>query len=159
MIMTSYYYSVGGLLCLLIYGIYKYIKINNKITIKSFLKEGILFLIPMFIGILMSFILLVPTLLAILSSRSGISKTLSLGELLIPNFNFNTMLYDNYGIGFTAISIIGLINGVICLKRDKKFLSICLLIIFSIPLFMYILNGMLYLRSKIFIPLSPIVIF
>ena len=159
MIMTSYYYSVSGLLCLLIYGIYKYIKQTKKVTIKSFFVDGIKFLCPMFIGILMASILLVPTVFAILSSRSQIKNTVDLLSLFIPRFNFNTMLYDNYGMGFTAISVIALIYTVFCSKRDKRFLSLCLLVLFSIPLFMYILNGMLYLRAKVFIPISPLIIF
>ena len=158
MIMTSYYYSVSGLLCLLIYGIYKYIKQTKKVTIKSFFVDGIKFLCPMFIGILMASILLVPTVFAILSSRSQIKNTVDLLSLFIPRFNFNTMLYDNYGMGFTAISVIALIYTVFVLKEIKDFESM-FISTFSIPLFMYILNGMLYLRAKVFIPISPLIIF
>ena len=54
MIMTSYYYSIGGIICLVLYGIYKYIDMNNKITIKNFFKDGINFVAPMIIGVLLS---------------------------------------------------------------------------------------------------------
>jgi uncharacterized membrane protein YfhO len=158
MIMTNYYYSVAGLLCLLIYGIYKYILINKKITFKSFMMDGIKFLMPMLIGIFMSLILLVPTAYAIISSRSQVKELVSLKALLIPNFNFNTLLYDNYGMGFTFISVIALIYILIHSKGAKRFLSTTLFIVFIIPIFMYVLNGMLYLRTKAFIPLCPLIV-
>jgi uncharacterized membrane protein YfhO len=158
MIMTSYYFSVGGLLCLVVYGVYKYIMINNKITVKSFLIDGLKFLMPMFIGIMMSFILLIPTVLAITSSRSQIKDVINISSILTPNFNFNSLLYSNYSMGFTAVAVISLIYLLMHSKREKRFLSISMFIIIAFPIFMYFLNGMLYLRSKVFIPLSPLVV-
>lgn len=158
MIMCSYYYSVGGLLCLVIYGIYKYLKLNEKITIKLFLIDGFKFLIPMFVGIIMSFILLIPTAFAILSSRSQIKDTINLGTIIMPNFNFDALLYSNYGMGFTAIALIALVYSIIHSKGAKRFLSSSLFIMLVMPLFMYILNGMLYLRGKVFIPMSPLIV-
>jgi uncharacterized membrane protein YfhO len=158
MIMTSYYFSVGGLLCLVIYGIYKYIKINKKITVKSFLIDGLKFLIPMFIGVMMSFILLIPTVLAITSSRSQIKDVIDISSILIPNFNFDSLLYSNYSMGFTSVAVIALIYLLMHSKREKRFLSIIMFIIITFPIFMYVLNGMLYLRSKVFIPLSPLIV-
>lgn len=158
MIMTSYYYSVGGLLCLVIYGIYKYIQINEVKSIKSFLTDGLKFLMPMFIGIAMSLVLLVPTIYAIVASRGESQDLINLSTLLTPNFNFNGLLYDNYGIGFTAIAVIALIYLVLHSRKATRFLSSSLLIVLFIPIFMYILNGMLYLRSKVLIPMSPLII-
>jgi uncharacterized membrane protein YfhO len=158
MIMTSYYYSVGGLLCLVIYGVYKYIMMNKRITIKSFLIDGLKFLIPMFIGIIMSLILLIPTVLAITSSRSQIKDVMDISSILMPNFNFDALLYSNYSMGFTCIAVISLIYIIMHSKREKRFLSISMFIIITLPIFMYILNGMLYLRSKVFIPLSPLIV-
>ena len=39
MIMTSYYYSVGGILCLTIYGVYEYLRINEKFDLERFYFE------------------------------------------------------------------------------------------------------------------------
>lgn len=158
MIMTSYYYSVGGLLCLVIYGVYKYIQINETKGIKSFLIDGFKFLMPMFIGITMSFVLLIPTIYAIVASRVQSQNMIDLSTLFTPNFNFNGLLYDNYGIGFTVIALIALIYLVLHSRKENRFLSSSLLIVLIIPIFMYILNGMLYLRGKVLIPMSPLFI-
>ncbi|MDD3304603.1 MAG: YfhO family protein [Bacilli bacterium] len=158
MIMTSYYYSVGGLLCLVIYGIYKYIKLNKKIVVKDFIIDGIKFLIPMFIGVMMSLVLLIPTLFAILSSRSQVNEVINFKDLLIPNFNFEALLYSNYGMGFTAIAVIALLYVLIFSSGAKRFLSGSILLMLTVPIFMYILNGMLYVRGKVLIPMSPLII-
>jgi uncharacterized membrane protein YfhO len=157
-IMTSYYYSIGSILCLVIYGVYKYISINKKITIKDFLTDGFKFLIPIFIGILMSSILLVPTALTLISNRSETSAVIPLKDILIPNFSFEALLYNSYGMGFTCIALISLIYVMLNLKREKRFLSTILFVVLCIPIFMYILNGTLYLRAKVFIPFSPLII-
>lgn len=158
MIMSSYYFSVGGLLCLVIYGVYKYIALNDKITIKKFTIDGLKFTLPMITGILMASILLIPTVLAIASSRSQVKDAISIKSILLPHLNFDAILYSNYGMGFTAIAIISLLYLLFHSKKEQRFLSTTLFIIFIIPIFMYFLNGMLYLRGKVFIPLSPLLI-
>ena len=42
-------------------------------------------------------------------------------------------------------------------KKEDKFLSISLLILFNIPIFIYLLNGNLYFRNKILIPFIPLI--
>ena len=68
-ILMSYYYSIPALMSIVVYGVHKYIIINKKIAFKSFMKDGIKFLIPIMIGILITSILLVPTFYAILHGR------------------------------------------------------------------------------------------
>ena len=150
MIMTSYYYSVGGLLVFVIYGIYCYLKLNKKITIKSF-DRWFKFLIPIFIGILLSGILLLPIMGVILSSRVDIETSITLKELFIPQLDLNILLYDAYSLGLTSIAFIALINNFLIKEKDK-FLNIIISIIFFIPIFMYLLNGTLYIRAKVLIP-------
>ncbi|MGE5455936.1 MAG: YfhO family protein [Ignavibacteriales bacterium] len=157
MIMTSYYYSVGGLLVLAIYGIYKYLKLNNKTTFKSFIKESFKFLTPMIIGILMSSVLLIPTLSAILSGRVSDGTSQKIIDLLIPKLNIGGLLYNSYGIGFTGIALIALIINLFNKEKSKKILSILILIILVTPIFLYILNGTLYIRSKVLIPFAPLI--
>ena len=45
MIMTNYYYSVGGIAVIVIYGIYRYLQNTNKVTIKLFIKNFINFIV------------------------------------------------------------------------------------------------------------------
>lgn len=157
MILTSYYFSVGGLFVLVIYGIYKYIKKNNKISLKSFFITGSRFIIPIFIGIMMSAILLFPTISTILSRNSGEATNIKLISLLVPHFNYSALLYSSYGLGFTCVALIAIIYNLLKSKRENLFLNIMLVIIINIPLFVYALNGMLYVREKVLIPFVPLV--
>lgn len=154
-IMTSYFFSFSALIMLTIYGIYKYTQ-KNKIKINAFLKESFNFLLPFLGAILLSSILLLPVIYTLLNGRT-LSEVPNLISYLIPNFNFNYLLYGSYTMGLTAISVVGLINS---LKKGNKyrFLSIALFIMLSFPIINYILNGTLYLNGKTFIPFIPLII-
>lgn len=155
MVMMSYYYSIPGIVVLILYGIYLYIQKNSKITIKGFLKDGILFLLPILLGIGMASILLVPTAHTVLSGR-GTGSSMSLSKLLFPKVQFDGILYNSYSIGLTAVALVSLLYGIAHSKRENKFLSICILILLLFPIFSYILNGFLYIRDKVWIPFLPL---
>ena len=150
MIMTSYYFSVVGIVGVIVYYLYK--NFNNSF------KEKIKIFIPVFIAIALSGILLIPTIDSILANRMTTNTNLNILELFIPNFNYSSVLYSSYALGLFSIAIISLIW--LLLKNDKKtkFLSICLLTIITFPIFRYLFNGGLYIRSKVLIPLLPLFI-
>lgn len=160
MILTSYYFSVVGLVCVLIYGIYRYIedKKNEKFTVKDFFKEGFKYLFIMFIPVLMSCVLLLPTLYSLLDGRTATNKNISLLGLLIPNFDISNTLYSSYSLGLSAIFIIALIYGIITKKREVKVISIIFSTLLVFPIFDYIFNGGMYLNGKAFIPMLPLAI-
>ncbi len=160
MILTSYYFSVVGLVCILLYGIFRYIedKKNEKITVKDFFKEGFKYLFVMFIPVLMSCVLLLPTLYSLLDGRTATNKDISLLGLLIPNFDISNTLYSAYSLGLSAIFIIALIYGIITKKREVKVISIIFSILLVFPVFDYIFNGGMYLNGKAFIPMLPLAI-
>ena len=56
MILTSYYFSVVGLVCVLLYGIFRYIedKRCDKIAVKDFFREGFKFIFIMLIPVVLS---------------------------------------------------------------------------------------------------------
>lgn len=156
-ILISYYYSITCILVLCIYAVYRYLEYNKKINFKEMVKKGSIYLIPIFIGIMSAGILLLPTFYTLTNGRS-VSKAeqVTLLEKLTPIFNGDAMLYGNYSMGLTAISLIALVYGIFSKKKENKFLSITLSIILNIPIFIYILNGNLYFRNKILIPLIPL---
>lgn len=160
MILTSYYFSVVGLVCVLLYGIFRYIedKKNEKITVKDFFKEGFKYLFIMFISVLMSCVLLLPTLYSLLDGRTATNKDISLLGLLIPNFDISNTLYSAYSLGLSAIFIIALIYGIVTKKREVKVISIIFSILLVFPIFDYIFNGGMYLNGKAFIPMLPLAI-
>ena len=106
----SYYYSIPAIICIVIYGVYKYIKLNKKITVKSFFKDGFRFLIPIMIAILITCVLLVPTFYAILTGRIPNDIEITLSDLLIPRINVKYLMYNAYGVGLTSISLLALIT-------------------------------------------------
>lgn len=149
-IMISFYYSIPSILGIIIY----YVYVNfEKFDFKRFLK----FIGYICISILMSSILLIPTLCSILSTRSG-----GLGidfSLLIPNINLDNILYGGYSVGLTSICFISFIYLLFSKKKNNLFLFISLGVICFIPLILYLLNGGLYVRAKVLIPFLPIFIY
>ncbi len=160
MILTSYYFSVVGLVCVLLYGIYRYIedKKSEKITVKAFFKDGFKYLFIMLIPVLLSYVLLLPTLYSLLDGRTATNKDISLLGLLIPNFDISNTLYSAYSLGLSAIFIISLIYGIVTKKREVKVISIIFSILLVFPVFDYIFNGGMYLNGKAFIPMLPLAI-
>lgn len=156
MVLTSYYYSIGGILVLIIYGVYEYLKKEKHITVKKFLLDSLKFLYPILLGVGLSAILLLPTAYVIFNGRSGGKEPLSLAKLLIPHFDINALVYSSYSIGLSAIAIVSLFHTFFTKKKENIFLGITLFIVLSIPIIMYALNGMLYVRAKVLIPFLPL---
>lgn len=157
MIMTSFYFSIGGMLVLVIYGIYRYMGSKGKKNVRTFLLEGIRFLIPMLVAVLMSAVLLVPTAYVLMGGRSsGTKAAASLGKLFIPHINIGEFLYSPYGIGLAALVIAVLIAGLFYKKGNERWLHIACMLVLVIPVFAWALNGGLYIRNKVFVPFLPL---
>ncbi|MCI9440597.1 MAG: YfhO family protein [Ruminococcus sp.] len=157
MIMTSFYFSIGGMLVLVLYGIYRYVQIKDeKITVKIFLLDGLRFCLPMLSAVLMSGILLLPTALA-LSGRGGAEEgNFSLASLLMPDIDAGSQIYTPYGIGLTALVIAVLLTGMAYRKYCERVLACGCVLILVIPFFSWALNGGLYIRDKALIPFLPL---
>ena len=171
MIMISFYFSVGGILALILYGLYRYVEIkgerNEKIRLKSFFKDGFLFLLPIFTAVLMSSILLVPTAftLGARASRSQGSGN-SLIALFIPSVKTDLFFYGYYGIGLTTLGLTILFTGILTgfrrkgalhLRAQERVLFWGLGILLFFPFFCCLLNGGLYVRAKAMIPFLPLI--
>ena len=157
MIMTSYYYSVGGLLVLFLYYTYLYLK-NNTFELKTYIIQSLKIALPFIISILLSMILILPTFYVLLNSRGNGSNAMNIFSLLIPNTKFNYLLYDAYGIGTTSVTLIAIIYMIFTRKKENRFLGIILLLISIFPVFNYVFNGTLYVDSKSLIPFLPMVL-
>ena len=159
MILTSFYFSIGGMFALVLYGIYRYAegkeKLGENIKILGFVSDGFRFLLPMLTAVLMSAVLLVPTAMALAGGREGGHKT-ALSALLIPEIPIFRVVYTPYGIGLTTLAITVLITGLTYRKLYEKFLHIACIVILTVPLFAYLLNGGLYIRDKVMIPFLPL---
>lgn len=155
MIMTSYYYSVGGILCLTLYGIYEYLKKNDKFVLKDFALKGFKFALFIITGVLMAGVLLLPVIYTLMNGRGESFGGVSLLEALTPGINLNFLLYKSYSVGLLGITFIAIIY-LIFKEKEKRFLGICLSLMIIFPIFVYVLNGALYLDGKALIPFLPL---
>lgn len=156
-ILTSYFFSVSSLISLILYAIFIYLKNNEfkfKDFINTFLKLSIYFIIP----IMISAILLFPTLSAILSNRLDNNITTLFTNLILPNLSFEYLLYSCYSLGLTSSFILAIANGLLSKQKEYKFLSITFIILGFFPIFIYILNGGMYINAKVLIPMIPLAI-
>ncbi len=156
MIMLSYYYSVTGIVVCALYTIAEVIRQENTYSFKKILQKGYPLLLCTFLAILMSCVLLLPTASVILSGRGSEESTISLLSLLIPSANLDGLLYDPYTLGVTATGVLAIFTSVFSKNKEHRFLSISFLLILCFPIFVYILNGTLYVREKILFPFFPI---
>lgn len=152
MIFTSFYYSVSGIIVLIIYGIYEFLKNHSPKELVKFLSR---LAIPFLLAVLISAILWLPTAYTLLAGRGEAIKEIEKWLLLTPNLK---VLYSSYGPGITLLEFILL--GLLVFDKDQrkhtKYLALFLLIIFLIPLFNFILNGTLYINTKSLIPFLPL---
>lgn len=158
-ILMSYYYSIPAILAIIVYGVYKYITLNKKIAFKIFVVDGIKFLIPIMIGILITSILLVPTFYAIINGRLSNEISISLKDLIVPRINVKYLMYHSYGVGLTSFSLIGLIVLLLDKKRESRFLFISLISLIVFPIINYLLNGTMYIDAKVLIPFMPLYVY
>lgn len=157
MIMTSFYFSIGGMLSLLLYGLHRYFeqREGNRVTVRSFLRDGLCFVRSMILAVLMSGFFLVPTALALTGGRSKEQNT-SFVSFFIPQITVERFAYSIYGIGLTTLVITVLLTGLLYRKVYEKVLTYGCVIVLVIPVFAYLLNGGLYIRDKVFIPFLPL---
>lgn len=155
-IMTSYYYSVCSIICICIYALYKYLSINKDINIKTLLHELIKFVLTIFISILISACLLLPTIYTLKNGRADTLNNINILSLLIPNFNINNFMYQAYSVGLSSILIFSVIDNLLSKKKECIVLSIISILLLIFPIFCYILNGFMYVDGKCFIPLLPL---
>ena len=178
MIMTSFYFSIGGMLALVIYGIHCYGRKlegkNERATVKGFLCEGVRFLLPMIFAVLASGVLLVPTALALIGRSSAESSggsanaeclsvllgsgnaTKILKGLFFPQLRLSGVFYSPYGLGFGTLMLTVLVATMFRRRWSDSVMAWIIAIVAGVPVFVYILNGGLYLRDKALIPLIPL---
>ena len=178
MIMTSFYFSIGGMLALVIYGIHCYGRKlegkNERATVKGFLCEGMRFLLPMIFAVLASGVLLVPTAFALIGRSSGESSggnanaeslsvllgsgnaTKILKGLFFPQLRLSGVFYSPYGLGYVTLMLTVLVATMFRRRWSDRVMAWIIAIVAGVPVFVYILNGGLYLRDKALIPLIPL---
>lgn len=158
MVITSYFFSVGGLLVVGLYGIYAWMMHNptgNWKQFALFISKYIGFLL---LGVLLSAFYLIPTAYAMILQTRPALDHVSMLDLLLPKTGLESIFYDEYNIGLTAIAGVALCYGIVKKHKPTQILSVFLLILTCVPLVAYLLNGMQYVRAKSLIPFIPLFI-
>lgn len=158
-VLCSFYYSIGGMIVLVLYGIYRYFHSEKEKSAASFFKTGFHFICPIVVSVLLAGVLLIPTFMALLDGRSAGGGSISFLKLFLPIVSTRTVVGSAYAIGLSVTAIISLFYFLFRGKREMRILSIGMILVFCVPIFSYILNGGLYLRDKVFIPFLPLLCF
>ena len=155
MILTSYYFSVAGLVVIVLYFLYKQMLQDPEISLKALIKRTLTLIKPLIFGILLGMVIILPTAYCLLNGRNS-NNTVSIWNLLIPNPAY---MYTAYSPGLTIIEFILLLAPLLLKKVPKavKCLSLILLFMFIFPIVNYLLNGTLYINAKTLIPFLPLV--
>ena len=162
MILTSFYFSIGGILALAVYGLCRYIKMEEKaegvtkVTVwRDFIKAAAGYVFSMGISVLLSGILLVPTAYSLMQGNH-IQSGYTWKDLLFPQMPVKELFYQSYGVGLTTLLLTVLLTGLFYRKWQERLLSQISLVLLVIPAFAWILNGGLYIRGKVWIPFLPL---
>ncbi len=154
MIFTSYYYSVGGFICLIVYMFYRYSKLN-EFSFIDFFKTCLRICVPYILSIMIGMVLLLPTIYTLINGRMDSNVSVSFSDMLVIN---ELPLYAHYSMGMSLISLIALIYLVVFKKLEDKVIGVFLLFINFFPIFNYVLNGFMYINYKSLIPFIPLLI-
>ena len=154
-IMISYFFSVGCIGAVLFYALYlSYGRHPRLFSRETF--SPLLHILPAILtAVLMAGVLLLPVAYVILNGRSG-SGSLSILSLLCPKLSIDWLVYSAYGTGLTCFSLAALLAACLSKNRPLRLLAVLLVTLQIIPVFVYLLNGTLYLRAKALIPFVPL---
>ena len=162
MILTSFYFSIGGMLALAVYGLCRYIKMEEKaegvakVTVwRDFIKAAAGYVFSMGISVLLSGILLVPTAYSLMQGNH-IQSGYTCKDLLFPKMPVEELFYQSYGVGLTTLLLTVLLTGLFYRKWQERLLNQISLVLLAIPAFAWVLNGGLYIRGKVWIPFLPL---
>ncbi|MDY2627289.1 MAG: YfhO family protein [Lachnospiraceae bacterium] len=165
MILTSFYFSIGSIVCLCLYALYCYLKISREnevnITVGSITGAALKYMSIIFTAVFLSCFYLVPTAAALLGGRGTDDQkpVVDLLSLFLPLGKPGRILYGKYGMGLSCIAIIAVLAGMFRKKIEERVLSIGLFFITAFPICSYALNGFLYDREKSLIPFIPLMCF
>ncbi len=156
MILTSFYFSIGGMLALCLYALSEYFLITEQVSFISVLKKGLCYTGILLQGVLLCGILLVPAAVSIFSSRQENAAKEQLSSII--SFAPLKILYTPYGMGLTVLAVVAILSGIFCAaKWQERILPSALAILLSVPAIGFLLNGGLYDKQKVFIPFVPLV--
>lgn len=160
MILTSFYFSVGGIAAVVVYLFIAWIRsreeLGQKLISIELLRKMITSATAVVTAVLMAGFLLIPELVVIRGNRTENNASYTLSDLLIPDPSGPGAFYGSASMGLTAVFAAAVIVCVISGSRWKRVLGIFLALISCEKIFIWVLNGGMYVDSKVLIPFLPL---
>ncbi|MGN1114827.1 MAG: YfhO family protein [Oscillospiraceae bacterium] len=156
MILCNYYFAIPSLIAITVYGIYCYLKSVEKFELKDFAKNGAGFALRIIISVMMSAVLLLPTLAVMLNGRDNTNTSSINLSKLMPGVNSSFISGQSYSMGLSCFVIVACIIGILSKDKARRFLSIAMSLPVLFPVIIYILNAGMYIEPKVLIPFMPI---
>ena len=155
-IMSSYFFSIGAILAVTLYAVCVYIKTQPEVKIKAFMVAAFKYAGLVLTAIAMAGVLLLPTLYTLLNGRSATNSVFDYRSILIPAFNGTYFMYGTYSVGLTSVIVLAIIYGFMSGMRHLRLTSAVVTVITFLPAVIYVLNGTMYIDSKVLIPFLPV---
>lgn len=154
MILTSYYFSVGGLLVLGMYMVGKRMKFRKRVAYVG----------NLLLGVALAGFLLVPTAFSLFAGRVQGSQAGqdAMGKVVqdmgIENwFVPERFLYNPYGIGLNVIVLFVIVGMVMHAHTwERRLQTWGMVLVLVLPVMARLLNGGLYVKDKVFMPFLPL---
>ncbi|MBR6044455.1 MAG: YfhO family protein [Ruminococcus sp.] len=155
MILTGWYFAAAGLTAVTVYGIYRFLSVTDKVTLRGFLNAAGSFALRLIAAVMTAGVLILPTVYVILSGRDS-SNTSFPAEALIPAPRLESFAYTSYSMGLGAAALFAVIAAIVSKDRARRFLGTAVLLPVCCPVILYILNGTQYIDAKVLIPFIPL---
>ena len=157
-ILTSFFFSVGAFLTLILYGIFLTLYQHQIHIRKQLLRTGCILCSHLLLAILISAFLLLPVTWTLLSGRDASDTAISLWRILMPSVHVRYLAYSPFSPGLTSIGILSAAAMIQIPERSYRFLSATFLTCIFFPAILYFMNGTMYLDPKAYIPLLPLLV-
>lgn len=154
-IISSYYFSIPSLIAIAVYGVYCYFKSTDNVTVKEFIRTALGFAGRLLISVMMAGVLLLPTAAALLGDRDSGNSHINVFQLL-PRVSLNYISSGHYSMGLSCFLVTACIIGIMAKDKARRFICIVMAVLICCPVFVYALNGGMYIDPKVLIPFIPI---
>lgn len=156
-ILHSYFFSVTAIILAFAYFCLQWHESSGTFCVWKAHKLFFKYIGGIALGIGMAAVLLLPTAYYMLNTKKDSGGNLSALEMFAITPSMKGLLYSPYGAGLTAIVLLSLLAAV-QLKKIRTF-GIFLLICLSSNFVAFMLNGMLYLRYKVYMVFLPLILY
>lgn len=157
MILCSYYFSIPSIISVTVYAVYSYLKNNREFRFSVFFRKALSFAGCVITSVMISAVLLLPSLWTVLSGRDKQDIPFDF-TILIPRIILGVSGISPQAFGLTVFGVVSIVFAIISGDRSKKFLGGFLAAINIFPVFAWLLNGGMYTEGKVLIPFIPLLI-